>query len=153
VARTPGSRVTPRAGRATTPKPGRTASLIALLGIVRILKSVRRHLQLALAAVVAVAILGGFVPHSVTSDIATAARPAVAILEEPLSIPISCADSMCGKGSPVPSAPSPAVALVAVVGAAVVMALAAMAFRHRRTHPAPLPAGVRDGLFRPPRFS
>lgn len=79
-------------------------------------------------------------------------RPAVAILQEPLSTPI-CADAMCGKGSPVPPAPSPAVALVAVVGAAVVTALAVMAFRHRRTRSAPLPAGVRDGLFRPPRSS
>jgi hypothetical protein len=111
------------------------------------------RLNLALAAVVAVAVLGGLVPHSVMSGMATMTRPAVAILEEPLSVPVSCADAVCGKGSPVPSAPSPAVALVAVVGAAVVTALAAIAFRHRRSHPAPLPAGVRDALFRPPRFS
>lgn len=119
----------------------------------RSLNSVRARLQLALAALLAVAILGGFVPHSVTSEAATMVRPAVAILEEPLSTPISCADAVCGKGSPAPSAPSAAVALVAVVGAAVLTALAVMALRHRRAHPAPLPAGVRDGLFRPPRSS
>jgi hypothetical protein len=117
------------------------------------LKFVRARLQLVLAALVAVAILGGLVPHSVTSEAATMVRPAVAILEEPLSTPVSCADAVCGKGSPAPSPPSAAVALVAVVGAAVLTALAVMAFRHRRTHPAPLPAGVRDGLFRPPRSS
>jgi hypothetical protein len=114
---------------------------------------VRARLQLALAAVVAVAILGGLVPNSVATEVATMVRPAVAILEEPLSTPVSCSDAVCGKGSPVPSAPSPAVALVAVVGAAVMTALAVMAFRHRRTHPASLPAGVRDSLFRPPRSS
>ena len=81
------------------------------------------------------------------------AQPAVAVLEEPLSAPVSCADAVCGKGAPAPSAPSPALALVAIVGAAAVAALAVMAFRHRRTHSAPLPAGVRHGLFRPPRFS
>jgi hypothetical protein len=141
------------AGRATDSKPGRTARLICLLGIRRSVESVRARLQLALAALVAVAILGGLVPHSVPSEAAAMVRPAVAVLEEPLSTPVSCADAVCGKGSPVPSAPSPAGPLVAVVGASLVTALAVMALRHRRTHPAPLPAGVRDGLFRPPRSS
>lgn len=115
--------------------------------------SVRTRLGIALAAIVAVAVLGGLVPHSVTSGVAAMARPAVATLEVPLSVPESCADAVCGKGSPVPAAPAPAVALIAVVGAAVVAALAVMTLRHRRTHTSPLPAGVVTGLFRPPQFS
>jgi len=114
---------------------------------------VRTRLGFVLAAIVAAAVLGGLVPHSVTSDVVATAHPAVAVLEEPLSVPVSCADAVCGKGSPTPAAPTPAIALAAVIGAAVMAALAVMAFWHRRTHAAPLPAGVRDGLFRPPRFS
>ena len=114
---------------------------------------VRTRLGFVLAAIVAAAVLGGLVPHSVTSDVVATARPAVAVLEEPLSVPVSCADAVCGKGSPTPAAPAPALALAAVIGAAVMAALAVMTFRHRRTHVAPLPAGVRNGLFRPPRFS
>jgi hypothetical protein len=114
---------------------------------------VRTRLGLALAAVVAAAVLGGLVPHSVATDVVATARPTIAILEEPLSVPLSCTDAVCGKGSPAPAAPTPAVVLAAVIAAAVITALAVLTLRHRRTHAAPQHAGVRNGLFRPPRFS
>ena len=115
--------------------------------------SVRTRLGIALVAIVAAAVLGGLVPHGVTSGVAAMARPAVATLEVPLSVPESCDNAVCGKGSPVPAAPAPAVALVAVAGAAAAAALAAMTVRHRRVHASRLPAGVVAGLFRPPQFS
>ena len=92
-------------------------------------------------------------PNSVATDVVATAPPTIAILEEPLSVPLSCADAVCCKGGSVPAAPRPAVALAAVIGAAVVTALAVLTLRHRRRHAAPQHAGVRNGLFRPPRFS
>ena len=109
--------------------------------------------RFGLVAIIAAAVVGGFMPHGVVSGAETAATEMVQIAESPVSVPMSCMDATCGKGSPAPAAPSPGVALVAVVGGLAVVA------GGRRRHPASrrqvavLPAGSRDPLFHPPQFS
>ncbi len=77
----------------------------------------------------------------------------VQIAESPLSMPLSCMDATCGKGSPTPTAPVPAAALAAVLSGFAVAAAAGSLIRHRRAQMSVLPAGARDPLFHPPQFS
>ena len=109
--------------------------------------------RVALVAVIAAAVVGGFMPHSVVSGTETTATAVVRVAESPLSFPGQCADATCGKGTPAPAAPSPGVVLAAVVAGAVVAAAAASSIRRRRGQAAVLPAGSPDPLFHPPQFS
>ena len=70
--------------------------------------------RIGLAAIIAVAIVGGFVPHGVLS-VADTSAPRWRGVEAPLSGSVNCADATCGKGNTAPAAPSPGIALVAVV--------------------------------------
>jgi ABC-type Fe3+ transport system permease subunit len=108
--------------------------------------------RLGLVAVVAVAVLGGLVPHVVTGAESAGVTMAQAV-ESPLTSPTSCADATCGKGAPTPAAPSLAIALVAVLGGLAVAAAAAALIRRRPAEVSALPSGRRDRLFHPPQFS
>jgi len=108
--------------------------------------------RLALAAVIAATVVGGFMPHTVLSG-AQATTAEMVQVAEPLSVPLTCVDATCGKGSPAPAAPAPAVALAAVLAGVAVAALVASAIRRRRASVVPLPAGSRNPLFHPPQFS
>ena len=109
--------------------------------------------RVGLVAVIAAAVVGGFMPHSVVSATESSATAVVQVAESPLSFPGQCADATCGKGTPAPAAPSPGVVLAAVVAGAVVAAAAASSIRRRRGQAAVLPAGSPDPLFHPPQFS
>jgi hypothetical protein len=109
--------------------------------------------RFGLVAVIAAAVVGGFVPHSVLSVTDTSAAQVVRAAEAPLSGPVNCADATCGKGSPAPAAPSPGIVLMAVVAGAAGVAAAAAFIRRRRVEGLALPAGIRDPLFHPPQFS
>jgi hypothetical protein len=109
--------------------------------------------RIGLVAVIAAAVVGGFLPHGVPSAADASVVQAARIAEAPLSSPISCLDATCGKGSPAPSAPSPGVALVAVVTGLLGAAAAAARVRRRRGRVLDLPRGARDPLFHPPQFS
>ncbi len=104
-------------------------------------------------AIIAAAVVGGFMPHGVLVAADSSATQVARVAEVPLSGPVNCLDATCGKGSPAPAAPSPGVALVAVVAGIVAAAAAIAGARRRRGRGAPLPAGARDPLFHPPRFS
>ena len=106
-----------------------------------------------LVAIIAAAVIGGFVPHVSLSGAESTATQIVQAGESPLSVPISCFDATCGKGSPPAPAPSPGVALATVIGGLAVFAVARSMIRRRRPQPAALPAGSRDPLFHPPQFS
>ena len=109
--------------------------------------------RIGLVAIVAAAVLGGFLPHGVPSGAATSAAEVVHLAGSPLPAPLNCLDATCGKGGPAPAAPSPGVALVAIVGGLVAIAAATASLRRRRSHAGVLPAGSRDPLFHPPQFS
>ena len=109
--------------------------------------------RVGFVAVIAVAIVGGFMPHSVVSATESSATAVAGVAESPLSLPGQCADATCGKGTPAPGAPSPGVVLAAVVAGAVAAAAAASSIRRRRGQTAVLPAGSPDPLFHPPQFS
>jgi hypothetical protein len=109
--------------------------------------------RIGLAAVIAVAVVGGFVPHGVLSVTDTSATQVVRVAEAPLSGSVNCADATCGKGNAAPAAPSPGIAVVAVVAGALGVAAAAACVRRRRGQHVALPAGARDPLFHPPQFS
>jgi hypothetical protein len=109
--------------------------------------------RIGLVAIIAAAVVGGFLPHGVLSTADAAAAQAARMAEVPLSAPVTCLDASCGKGSPAPAAPSPGVALVAVVTGMMAAAAAAACIRRRRGRVLTLPAGVRDPLFHPPQFS
>jgi hypothetical protein len=109
--------------------------------------------RIGLAAIVAAVVIGGFVPHAVLSGAGTAVTQAVQIVEIPVSVPVSCVEATCGKGSPAPAAPSSGIALAAVVAGIVAAAAAITGLRRRRRQAVALPAGTRDPLFHPPRFS
>src|SRR5580704_6269736 len=108
--------------------------------------------RFGLAAVIAAAVLGGVLPHGALSSAQATAAEMVQAVETPLAQPTSCADAICGKGSPAPAAPVPTVALVAAMAGVVATAVAAAVIRRRRGVVASLPAGTRDPLFHPPRF-
>ncbi len=109
--------------------------------------------RIGLAAVVAAVVVGGFVPHAALSGVDTSVTQVVQIVEAPVSVPVSCVDATCGKGSPAPAAPTPGVALAAVVGGTVTAAAAVTLVRRRRARLVALPGGTRDTLFHPPQFS
>jgi hypothetical protein len=109
--------------------------------------------RVGLVAIIAAAVVGGFMPHGAPSAADNSAIKVMRVVEAPLSAPLNCADAICGKGSPAPAAPAfgvaPAVALAGLVAAAAVV----IGVRRRRGQQVPLPAGVRDPMFHPPRFS
>jgi len=109
--------------------------------------------RVALVAVVAAAVFGGFVPHGVLSGAESSARAMVQVAESPLAQPLSCADATCGKGTPAAPAPTPTVGLAAVLAGAVIVAAGRGLVRRRRASVAALPVGTRGRLFRPPRYS
>jgi hypothetical protein len=110
--------------------------------------------RIGLLAIIAAAMLGGSMAHGVLSGAQSAATDLVQVAQAPVSsVPLLCMDATCGKGSPAPAAPAPALALAAVVAGFAVIAAAASAIRRRRTEVITLPAGSRDPVFRPPRFS
>ncbi|HTU37800.1 MAG TPA: hypothetical protein VMF35_07250 [Acidimicrobiales bacterium] len=112
-----------------------------------------RKWRFALVAVVAAALLGGFMPHGVLSGSESAAAQIVQAAEAPLSAPLGCADATCGKGTPAAAAPSPGIVLAAVVGGLAAVAVLGSLIRRRRLQAATLPAGVRRAPFHPPQFS
>jgi hypothetical protein len=112
--------------------------------------------RLGLVAIIAAAVVGGIVPHSVISATDSSATQVLRAVDAPFSGPVTCLDATCGKGSPAPAAPSPALALVGVVAGMAGMAAIAAAtacIRRRRAQVVTLPAGARDPLFHPPQFS
>ena len=109
--------------------------------------------RVGLVAIVAAAVVGGFMPHGVLVGAATGTTEAVQMAESPLSAPIGCLDVTCGKGNVTPSAPTPGVALAAVLGAAALAVFAGARMRRRRLPGVALPDGTRDPLFHPPQFS
>ena len=113
----------------------------------------RMKWRFGLLAIIAAAVIGGFMPHGVLAGARADAPEMVQIAEAPVALPLQCVDATCGKGSPAPAAPTPTVALAAVLSALAVVAALGAAIRRRRTQTASLPAGTRDPLFHPPRFS
>jgi hypothetical protein len=111
------------------------------------------RVRIGLVAVIAAAVVGGIVPHTVLSVAASSATEVAQAADAPFSGPVTCLDATCGKGSPVPAAPSPGVVLLAVVAGTLAAAAAVVGVRRRRSAAAALPAGVPDPLFHPPRFS
>jgi hypothetical protein len=109
--------------------------------------------RILLAAIIAAAIVGGFMPHGVLSAAQSSATEMVQVAEAPLAALPNCDDVTCGKGSPAPPAPAPTVALVSMVGGLAVVAVAAARLRRHRSQAVPLPAGNEDRLLRPPQFS
>ena len=97
--------------------------------------------RIGLVAIIAAAVVGGFLPHGALSSADTTATQVARMAESPLSAPVSCLDASCGKGSPAPAAPSPGVALVAVVTGMVAAAAAAACIRRRRGRMPPSPRG------------
>ncbi len=77
--------------------------------------------RIGLAAIIAAAVVGGFVPHAAqsvtdaTSGTVTQVTQLARMVEDPAAGPVACLDATCGKGSPAPAAPSSGIALVAVV--------------------------------------
>ncbi len=113
----------------------------------------RSRWRFGLVAIIAAAVVGGFMPHGLLTTAARTTTEMVQIAESPVSAPLDCSDATCGKGSPAPAAPAPAVALAAVLAGAAAAASAARTIRRRRAHVALLPAGSSDPLFHPPQFS
>ena len=109
--------------------------------------------RVALAAVVAAAIVGGFVPRGMLSDAQSATAEVVQAVEAPLGPLPTCVDATCGKGSPAAPAPAPMVALVGVLSGLALAAIAGVRLRRHRAHVVRLPAGAPDPLFHPPQFS
>jgi hypothetical protein len=127
--------------------------LIEDLSVTRSLFTMRRNWRFGLVAIIAAAVLGGFMPHGVLSAVQSAGAEMVQLSETPVSMPLNCMDVTCGKGTPASSAPAPAVALAAVLAGIAVAAVVASVIRRRRARVTALPAGSRDPLFRPPQFS
>jgi hypothetical protein len=109
--------------------------------------------RLLLVAVLAAALVAGFAPHGVVSAGSSRAAEVVRTVESPLDGPLHCFDATCGKGAPTVPAPVPGVVLAAVLGGmAIALAVSASA-RRRRLHAIPLPSGVTDPFFHPPKSS
>ena len=109
--------------------------------------------RIGLVAIIAAAVVGGFVPHDVVSSADTTATEMVQIAQSPVSLPFTCMDVTCGRGNPAPAAPTPTVALAAVLAGIAVAAGAIAVIRRDRRRVEALPAGPRDPLFHPPQFS
>jgi hypothetical protein len=109
--------------------------------------------RVGLVAIIAAAVVGGFMPHGALSAAGDATTQVVRAAEVPLSAPLNCGDATCGKGSPAPAAPSPGIALAVMVTGLAAAAAAVASIRRRRGPAVALPQGARDPLFRPPKFS
>ena len=109
--------------------------------------------RVGLVAIIAAAVVGGFMPHGAPSAAESSATQVMRVVEAPLSAPPNCADATCGKGSPAPAAPSLGVALAVALAGLVAAAAVVTGVRRRRGQQVALPAGVRDPLFHPPQFS
>ena len=109
--------------------------------------------RVALAAVIAATIIGGFLPRDALSVAQGASTEMVQAAESPLVPLPTCADATCGKGSPAAPAPTPLIALAGVLGGLALAAVAAARLRRNRARVVPLPAGAPDPLFHPPQFS
>lgn len=109
--------------------------------------------RVALAAVIATAVVGGFLPHGVLFVAQNASRELAQAAEAPLVSAPNCVDATCGKGSPAAPAPTPVIALAGVLSGLALAGLAAARWRRHRAQSTPLPAGVPDPLFHPPQFS
>ena len=109
--------------------------------------------RIGLVAVIAAAVVGGFMPHGVLSGAGACPPRSSRSRNPPLPGPLNCLDATCGKGSPAPAAPSAGVALIGVVAGVVAAAAAVSGIRRRRRQAVALPAGARDPLFHPPQFS
>ncbi len=112
----------------------------------------RTRWRFGLVAIIAAAVVGGFMPHGVLSAESTATQM-MQIAESPVSTPVLCMDAICGKGSPAPAAPAPALALATVLAGIAVAAAVVSTIRRQRSQAVLLPAGARDPLFHPPQFS
>jgi hypothetical protein len=108
--------------------------------------------RLLLVAVLAAALVAGFVPHGVLSAGSGRAAEVVRTVEAPLD-GLHCFDATCGKGTPTAPTPVPGVVLAAVLGGMVTALAVSASARRRRLHAAPLPAGVTDPFFHPPKSS
>ena len=109
--------------------------------------------RIGLVAIIAAAIVGGFLPHGVLTVTDASTTQVVRALEAPLSGSVNCADATCGKGNTAPAAPLPGLALVAIVAGVLGVAAVASCIRRRRGQLLALPVGARDPLFHPPQFS
>src|SRR5580704_17933911 len=109
--------------------------------------------RLVLATVLAAAIIGGFLPHAVPSAVPSRAAEVVGAIETPLDGPLHCFDATCGKGTPSAPAPTPGVVLAAVLGGMVIALAVSASARRRRHRMSPLPVGVTDPFFHPPKSS
>ena len=123
------------------------------LSVSRSLITVRMKWRFGLVAIIAAAVVGGFMPHGVLSVAESSGAGMVQLAEAPVAMPLMCMDVTCGKGTPALSAPAPAVALAAVMAGIAVAAVAASVIRRRRALVVALPAGARDPLYHPPQFS
>jgi hypothetical protein len=108
--------------------------------------------RVGLVAIIAAAVVGGFMPHGASSAESSATQ-VMRVVEAPLSAPLNCADATCGKGSPAPAAPSLGVVLAVALAGLAAAAAALTTVRRRRAQHVALPAGARDPLFHPPQFS
>lgn len=109
--------------------------------------------RVALAAIIAAAVVGGFLPHGVLSAAQRATTEMVQAAEAPLVPLPTCLDATCGKGSPAAPSPAPLIALTGVLSGLAIALIAAARLRRNRAHVVPLPAGAPNPLFRPPQFS
>ena len=109
--------------------------------------------RFAVAVILAAAVFAGLMPHVFTSAVGSVSTLAAPVVQEPLSVPTSCADAVCGKGSPIPAPPSPVVALAAFLAGVMIAAAFASTVRRRRNRFRALPRGTRDPLYHPPQFS
>lgn len=123
------------------------------LTVSRSMFTMRMKWRFGLVAIIAAAVVGGFMPHGVLSGAESTATQMVQIAESPVSTPVLCMDATCGKGSPAPAAPAPAVALAAVLAGIAIAAAVVSTIRRQRSKAVLLPAAARDPLFHPPQFS
>jgi hypothetical protein len=126
---------------------------MAYLSGTRNLRGMSMRWRIGLAAIIAAAVVGGFLPHGTLSTADTSATQVVRAVEAPLSGSTTCADATCGKGNTAPAAPSASIVLAVVVAGMVGVAATAAMLRRRRGPLLALPVGVRDPLFHPPQFS
>ena len=118
--------------------------------------TMRMKWRFGLMAIIAAAVVGGFMPHGVLSAAESAGADMVQLAEAPVApaaMPLMCMDVTCGKGTPALSAPAPAVALAAVMAGIAVAVVVASVIRRRRALVVALPVGARDPLYHPPQFS
>jgi hypothetical protein len=111
------------------------------------------RLRVSLVAIIAAAIVGGFMPHAALATAQGTVTEMVQVAEAPLAALPNCVDVTCGKGSPAPPTPAPMVALAGLLSGLAVVAIVAGRLRRRRHQVVALPAGSPNPLLRPPQFS